>query len=100
MASDRRALLKGLAAAAAAAALPAAPALARGSEKPPADAVGLLYDATRCIGCRACTVACKEANDLPADTTTYGDGLYDAPIGLNERTKTVIQLYKEGNEQS
>lgn len=100
MASDRRALLKGLAAAAATAALPAAPALARGTAKPPADAVGLLYDSTRCVGCRACTVACKEANGLPADTTTYGDGLYDAPTGLNERTKTVIQLYKEGNEQS
>ncbi len=100
MASDRRALLKGLAAAAAAAALPAVPALARQTPSAPSDAVGLLYDATRCIGCRACVVACKEANDLPADTTTYGDGLYDAPAGLNERTKTVIQLYKEGNEQS
>ena len=33
--------------------------------EPPADAVGLLYDATLCIGCKACVVACKEANGLP-----------------------------------
>src|SRR3990172_964365 len=27
--------------------------------------VGLLFDATRCIGCGACTAACKEQNNLP-----------------------------------
>jgi Fe-S-cluster-containing dehydrogenase component len=27
------------------------------------DAVGLLYDTTLCIGCKACVVACREAND-------------------------------------
>jgi formate dehydrogenase iron-sulfur subunit len=26
---------------------------------------GLLFDATRCIGCGACSAACKEQNDLP-----------------------------------
>jgi formate dehydrogenase iron-sulfur subunit len=26
---------------------------------------GLLYDSTRCIGCGACSAACKEQNDLP-----------------------------------
>ncbi len=37
--------------------------------------VGLLFDATRCIGCGACTAACKEQNGLPLpiepDTTAY-----------------------------
>jgi len=37
---------------------------------PPPDAVGLLYDATRCIGCQACVVKCKEANGLPPDSGT------------------------------
>jgi formate dehydrogenase iron-sulfur subunit len=34
---------------------------------------GLLYDSTHCIGCGACTAACKEQNGLPLpieDTTT------------------------------
>lgn len=37
--------------------------------------MGLLIDTTRCIGCGACSAACKEANDLPAaietKTTAY-----------------------------
>jgi len=37
--------------------------------------VGLLFDATRCIGCGACASACKEQNKLPgeveAQTTAY-----------------------------
>jgi formate dehydrogenase beta subunit len=65
-----------------------------------ADAVGLLYDATLCIGCKACTVACREANGLPADTSGSPDGLYDAPVDLSARSKTVIKLYADGNEQS
>ena len=38
---------------------------------PPADALGLLYDATRCIGCKACMVACAESNALVPDTSRY-----------------------------
>ena len=58
----------------------------------PADAVGLLYDTTRCIGCKTCVVACKEANDLPADNRQ--NPLHDAPTALNDRTKNIIKLYK------
>lgn len=96
---DRRAVLKGLAAAST---LAVAPDLAAARERraPPPDAVGMLYDTTRCIGCKACVVACKEANGLPPDTTGYGGGLYDAPQSLNEFTKNVIQLYKGEDETS
>ncbi len=66
---------------------------------PPADAVGLLYDATLCIGCKTCVVACQDANGLPRDTVALGPR-YDAPVDLNQRAKTVIKLYKDGNEQS
>jgi Fe-S-cluster-containing dehydrogenase component len=65
----------------------------------PADAVGLLYDTTLCIGCKACVVACQDANGLPRDTTTLGP-LYDGPVDLNERAKTVIKLYRAEDEQS
>ena len=33
----------------------------------PPGAMGMLYDTTLCIGCKTCVVACREANDLPAD---------------------------------
>jgi len=95
MKTDRRSLLKGIAAAAA---VSATPALARERKTARPDAVGLLYDATKCIGCKTCVVACKEEAGLPADNRT--NKLYDVPDGLNEYTKNVIQLYKGNNEYS
>ena len=99
MGTDRRTLLKGIAAAATLTAVPNV-ADAREKKTAPPDAVGMLYDATRCIGCRACVVKCKEVNKLTADVDGYGGGLYDAPEGLNEYTKTVIQLAEYGDEHS
>jgi len=29
----------------------------------------VLFDATKCMACRACQVACKQWNDLPAEAT-------------------------------
>jgi ferredoxin len=34
----------------------------------PSAAVGLLYDASLCIGCKACVAACAEANNTLPDT--------------------------------
>jgi Fe-S-cluster-containing dehydrogenase component len=65
----------------------------------PTDAVGLLYDTTKCIGCKACVVACREANGLEPDTSWSG-GLYQAPLDLNEKTKTVIKLFDDGAHRS
>jgi Fe-S-cluster-containing dehydrogenase component len=55
-------------------------------------AVGMLYDATRCIGCQTCVVACTQANDLTPDNRL--DPLHQAPSDLNSHTKTIIKLYK------
>ncbi len=100
MSVDRRTLLKGLVVGgAAAAAGPAEASEARRPEAPP-DAVGMLYDATLCIGCKTCVVACREANGLPPETPEWTEGLWDAPPGLDEYTKNIIQLYREGDEQS
>jgi len=66
---------------------------------PPADAVGMLYDTTLCIGCKACVVACQEANGLPRDPTGI-DARYDAPVDLNYRAKNVIKLYHDGDQRS
>jgi formate dehydrogenase beta subunit len=99
MSVDRRAFFKIAAAAGAAATVPKV-ASARTRPVVPKDAVGLLYDATKCIGCKACVVACKEANDLPADPTGRPGGLYDAPTDLSGSTKNLIRLAKKGNETS
>lgn len=58
------------------------------------DAVGMLYDSTKCIGCKACMVACNEANNLPPDTS-LSDGLWQMPLDLNAQTKNIIKLYQD-----
>lgn len=62
------------------------------SATPPPKAVGMLYDATKCIGCKTCVVACTQANGLAPDNRR--DPLHQAPTDLNNRTKTLIKLYK------
>jgi Fe-S-cluster-containing dehydrogenase component len=64
-----------------------------------AEAVGMLYDTTKCIGCKACVSACAQANGLEPDTER-ADGLYQAPLTLNSKTKNIIKLYRTGGEQS
>ena len=99
MAISRRAALKGLAVAGAAVA-GVRPAQAATLPVPQTDAVGLLYDATLCIGCKTCMVACNEANSLPADTSGSPAKLYHKPIDLSEKAKTVIKLYAQDGEQA
>lgn len=70
---------------------PSAHAAEEGPTVPPA-AVAMLYDATRCIGCQSCVVACAEANKLPPDTRL--DGIHLAPRDLSSFTKNIIKLYK------
>jgi Fe-S-cluster-containing dehydrogenase component len=98
MDGTRRSFLKGLATAGAAAATSAVPAVASERRKAPADALGMLYDTTLCIGCKTCVVACQEANGLPRDDRR--DPLHDAPLALNDRTKNIIKLYREGDRRS
>jgi Fe-S-cluster-containing dehydrogenase component len=95
---NRRAALKGMVVAGATLA-GVTPARAAVRREPSPDAVGLLYDATLCIGCKACVSACAKANNLPPDTGWSG-GLYQAPVDLNASTKNVIQLYRSDGEQS
>ena len=62
----RRDFLKGLAGSAVLAMAP--PAIAASSEKNRLPgALGILYDSTLCVGCQACMVACKKANNMPME---------------------------------
>lgn len=97
MSVDRRTVLKGLAAGGAAAGAGfSLPAYGRVPKAVPPDAVGLLYDTSLCIGCKACVVACREANGKLPDTRLSG-GLWDMPADLNGQTMTVIKLYKDAD---
>ncbi len=97
--TDRRTFFRQLAVAGGAAALAGtAPAAARERRQAPPRALGMLYDTTRCIGCKTCVVACREANETRPDTRL--DGVHDMPLDLNGRTKNVIKLYKEGDRVS
>lgn len=96
--TNRRSLLKGLALAGGAVATGAAPAAAYEKKEVPEAAMGMLYDSTRCIGCKACVFACQQANDL--EPQRDAEGLHLAPASLDGRTKNVIKLYKEGDRRS
>lgn len=52
---------------------------------------GVLYDSTKCIGCRACQVACKQWNEMPAETTT-NTGSYENPPKTSAYTLTKIRF--------
>ncbi|HTP49904.1 MAG TPA: hydrogenase 2 operon protein HybA [Anaeromyxobacteraceae bacterium] len=90
----RRTALKVLAGGVGASALRPAQAL----EQPAyPDAVGLLYDSTRCIGCRACVTWCKRANELPDDEMNINGVPYNAPVDLSSTTKNIIRVAKDGD---
>lgn len=94
---NRRDFLKAAAAGSAAAVLPA-PAEARPNLEVPPEAVGMLYDATLCIGCKACMVACKEANDMPVEHADESP-IWDMPMDTSGSTKNIIKLYRNGTAE-
>lgn len=51
----------------------------------------MLIDETRCTGCRACQVACKQWNDLPAEKT-HNRGTYQNPPALSAQTWNLIEF--------
>ena len=56
--------------------------------------VAKLIDVSKCIGCKACQVACMEWNDLRDDIGTNA-GVYDNPRDLTDRSWTVMRFYEE-----
>ncbi|MFZ5512867.1 MAG: hydrogenase 2 operon protein HybA [Pseudomonadota bacterium] len=94
---DRRKFFKSAAAGAAALAAGAAtcPARARENKQLPTEAVGLLFDSTLCVGCKACVAACKEANGMPPEFSTQ-EQLWDTPLDLSGKTLNVIKVYRDG----
>lgn len=101
--STRRNFLKGVVAASGAAvaatAVTVPPAAARETKQRPPEALGLLYDATLCVGCKACVAACKQANDNPAEFSTV-DQLWDTPLDTSGKTFNLIKMYRSGTMET
>jgi formate dehydrogenase iron-sulfur subunit len=54
-------------------------------------AKAILFDGSRCTGCRACQVACKQWNDLPAEDT-QSEGRYQNPLRVSPDTWLVMEF--------
>lgn len=95
---ERRDFLKGALGGGLLLATDAEPAAARhvAKELPP-NAVGILYDATLCIGCQVCVGACKQANNMPVEHTAGTDPLWENPEDLSAKTLNIIKKYGSGD---
>lgn len=109
MAINRRDFLKLSAGAGLMATAGAVPAQAAKTPQLPPEAVGILYDATLCIGCMSCMVNCKKANSEPGGALYHKDTagqvpfeyptedkIYDSPQNLSAHTLCVIKAYRGG----
>ncbi|UCE90083.1 MAG: hydrogenase 2 operon protein HybA [Pseudomonadota bacterium] len=63
----------------------------------PPEAVGMLYDSTLCIGCKACMSACKQANGLPPQPEGEDEPMWDSPVETTGDTYNVIKVYIDGD---
>ncbi|ADU61881.1 MAG: 4Fe-4S dicluster domain-containing protein [Pseudodesulfovibrio sp.] len=56
---------------------------------------GVLFDATRCIGCRKCEVGCNEVNNLPAPEKPFDDlTVLDATRRTQNEAYTVVNKFE------
>ncbi|MCP4046052.1 MAG: hydrogenase 2 operon protein HybA [Gammaproteobacteria bacterium] len=74
-------------------------AQARQNLEPAENAVGMLFDSTLCVGCKACVAKCKEVNDMPPTIEGEQQG-WDSARDLSGETLNVIKVYKNGTAES
>jgi formate dehydrogenase iron-sulfur subunit len=58
--------------------------------------VAKLIDISKCIGCKACQVACMQWNDLRDEVGTQ-HGIYDNPVDLTDQSWTVMRFSEYKN---
>ena len=64
--------------------------------RPDAERMGFFTDTTVCIGCKACEVACKQWNDLPADGSEFKKGgSYDHTGSLSGSTWRHVRFVEQ-----
>lgn len=55
---------------------------------------GVLFDATRCIGCRKCEAACNQVNELPKPAKSFDDlTVLETKRRTDAKTYTVVNKY-------
>src|SRR5277367_1227160 len=60
-----------------------------------------LVDITKCIGCRACQVACKQWNDRDGESTEFQSELgFQNPATLSAKTLTLITFHELPDEKA
>ncbi len=67
---------------------PATAAASSEPREPAPDALGCLFDATLCVGCRRCEAACNEVNHLPDPARPFDD-----PGVLQDHRRTSVRAY-------
>jgi formate dehydrogenase iron-sulfur subunit len=61
----------------------------------PGRVYGFFTDTTLCIGCKACEVACKQWNNLPADNLDFSATSYDNTRGLGATTWRHVKFIEQ-----
>src|SRR5438874_7110720 len=67
-------------------AIPDESELTAGTRITPGERYGFFTDTSLCIGCKACEVACKQWNNLPADEVEWLGTGYDNTRSLGHNT--------------
>ena len=65
--------------------------------------IAMLFDSSRCTGCKGCQVACKQWNMLPSPmglNENVFHGSYQNPPNLNGDTRLVMTFDEKPREQS
>jgi Fe-S-cluster-containing dehydrogenase component len=63
------------------------------------ESFGVLFDSTKCIGCRKCEAACNKVNELPAQPVPFDDlTVMDKRRRTHHDTFTVVNKYAVGDK--
>ena len=64
------------------------------------DAMGVLVDTTRCIGCRSCEAACNKEQKLPEPDVPFDDtSVFEEKRRTTEKAYTVVNRYEAKDGQ-
>jgi formate dehydrogenase iron-sulfur subunit len=69
--------------------------LTSGFQVIPGQRYGFFTDTTLCIGCKACEVACKQWNSLPADNLDFLGTSYDNTLSLGATTWRHVKFIEQ-----